>query len=250
MIRWWPRNKSCGPDNLSPNLLKNSAIILSRPPAYVINLSLRTGLFPDEWKTARVISLHKSGQFENYRPISALPIISKIIEKIVHNKLVNYLEEHHLLSNQQFGFRRKRSTKLAATLFIDDIRRSVDSKNLAGCVFIDFSKAFDTLSHSKLLTKLTAYGTTDNELEWFTSYLFHRQQLVHYDSNLSKACAVTCGVPQGSILGPLLFIIYANDIIDHVKSSKLIMYADNTVFIQMAKTWSQLRMHCKVTCLC
>jgi hypothetical protein len=157
--------------------------------------------------------------------ISCLPII----ERIVHKRLVDYLEEHRLLSNQQFGFRRKRSTELPATLFLDDIRRSVDSKKLVGCVFIDFSKAFDTLSHSKLLSKLTAYGITDNELEWFTSYLFQRRQLIQYNDKLSKSCPVTCGVPQGSILGPLLFVIFANDIMDHVNNSKIIMYADDTV---------------------
>ena len=226
------RKKASGPDHLPPNLIKDSANIIAKPIAYVINLSLRSGLFPDEWKIARVVPLHKSGtrdNFENYRPISALPVISKIVEKIVHKKLVNYLEEHHLLTNQQFGFRRKRSTELAATLFTDDIRRSVDQKKLVGCIFIDFSKAFDTLSHSKLLSKLTAYGISGNELDWFTSYLFHRQQLVNYGNHSSKPYSISSGVPQGSILGPLLFVIFANDITDHVKSSKIIMYADDTV---------------------
>ena len=226
------RKKASGPDNLPPNLLRDSASILAKPLAYVINLSLRTGLFPDEWKLARVVPIYKSGtrdSFENYRPISALPIFSKVVEKIVHKKLVNYLEEHKLLTNKQFGFRTKRSTELAATLFTDDIRRSVDLRKLVGCIFIDFSKAFDTLSHSKLLSKLPAYGIADTELEWFTSYLFHRHQLVNYDDHSSKTRSVSCGAPQGSILGPLLFVIFANDVTDHVKSVKIIMYADDTV---------------------
>jgi hypothetical protein len=153
----------------------------------------------------------------------------------VHKKLVDHLEEHQLLTDKQFGFRRKRSTELAATLLIDDIRRSIDAKNLVGCIFIDFSKAFDTLSHSKLLSKLTAYGIGDIELEWFTSYLFNRQQFVNYNNHSSQPCTVTCGVPQGSILGPLLFVIFANDIIDHVSQSKIIKYADDTVLYAAGK---------------
>ena len=128
-------------------------------------------MFPNDWKIARVIPLYKSGpsdRLEKYRPISALPIMSKVIEKVVHKRLVDYLEEHHMLADQQFGFRRKRSTELAVTLFTDDIRKYVDAKNLVGSVFIGFSKAFDTLSHStqsRRLSKLTAYGITDTERE-------------------------------------------------------------------------------------
>ena len=226
------RNKAPGPDNLPPNLIKDSLNILAEPLAFLINLSLSTGMFPNEWKVARVVPVYKNGatdRLENYRPISALPVVSKIIEKIIHRRLIEYLEQSNLLTNRQFGFRRKRSTELAATMLIDDIRRSVDSKKLVGCVFIDFSKAFDTLSHSKLISKLSAYGIADKELAWFTSYLFHRQQLIKYDGCLSQPCSVTSGVPQGSILGPLLFLIFVNDITDKIKNSKVIMYADDTV---------------------
>ena len=127
------RNKALGPDNLPPNLIKDSAEIIAEYLAYVINLSLRSGLFPNDWKIARVIPLYKSGpsdRLENYRPISVLPIMSKVIEKVVHKRLVDYLEEHHMLADQQFGFHRKRSTELAVTLFTDDVRKYVDAKNL------------------------------------------------------------------------------------------------------------------------
>ena len=207
--------------------------------AFIINLSFRSGMFPNDWKTAKVVPLHKSGPsdtFGNYRPISILPIVSKIIEKIVHNRLIAFLNKHDLLSKSQFGFRAKRSTELAVTLLCDQIRRNADNKMLTGCIFIDLSKAFDTLSHAKLLLKLSAYGIANTELEWFTDYLFNRKQIVNYNNVSSDAEYVTCGVPQGSILGPLLFIIFANDVADYVQYSEIIKYADDTVLYVAGKS--------------
>ena len=145
------------------------------------------------------------------------------------------MTENSLLTNQQFGFRTKRSTELAATLFTDDIRHHVDNKMLVGCIFIDFSKAFDTLSHAKLLQKLPAYGINQLELEWFSSYLFNRRQVIAYNNHSSQPGHVITGVPQGSILGPLLFLIYVNDIVDHIKQSQIINYADDTVLYTPGK---------------
>ena len=146
------RNKATGQDDLPAGILKDTTEIIGKPLAFIINLSLRQGVFPNDWKIAKLIPIHKKDQemkFENYRPISALPIQSKIIEKVVYKRLSEYLDEHHLLSKQQFGFRPKRSTQLATTLFTDAVRRHVDNKNLVGCIYIDFSKAFDTISHAK-----------------------------------------------------------------------------------------------------
>lgn len=140
----------------------------------------------------------------NYRPISALPTLSKNIEKIVHKRVVEYLIENSLLSKQQFGFRAKRLTKFADTLFTDDIRRYVDNKMLVGCVFIDFSKAFDTLSHAMLLEKLPAYGINRLELDWFPSYLFNRKQVIAYNSHNSQPGIVTSGIPQDSYSGSVI----------------------------------------------
>ena len=203
-------NKTCGIDNLPTRLLKDSATVISQPLAYLINLSLQTSTIPQEWKTARVTPLHKSGDTtntDNYRPISVLPILSKVLERAVHSQIMEYLESHGLLSKNQFGYRKKRSTELATTLFLDNIRRKIDKGKLVGALFIDLSKAFDNIGHSVLLSKLPAYGIKSKELEWFENYLFDRKQIVQYDGATSQSQPLYCCVPQGSIIGPLLFLL-------------------------------------------
>ena len=176
--------------------------------------------------------IHKSGSFssfDNYRPISVLPVLSKIIEKAVHRQVMGFLEDNKLLSKFQFGFKPKLSTELAATLLFDDIRQHVDEGKLVGATFMDLSKAFDTISHSNLLRKLPQHGICDEELSWFTDYLFHRSVVVSYDSCLSNKQDIITRVPQGSILGPLLFILFFNDITDVIEVAKIVKYADDTV---------------------
>ena len=148
-LRTLKSTKSTGCDNLPPRLLKDSASNIASPLTHIINLSMQTGLFPSEWKSAKITPIHKSGSrsnFDNYRPISVLPAISKVMETIVHHQVMDFLNENKLLSKNQFGFRPKMSTELAAVKFIDEIRMSVDKGNLAGAVFIDLTKAFDTIS--------------------------------------------------------------------------------------------------------
>ena len=144
---------------------------------------------PSIWKCARVTPIHKSGDMKtpgNYRPISVLPIFSKILERAIHSQLSEYLEQHQLLTDSQFGYRRKRSTKLASTLLCDDIRSSIDKGNFVGAVFIDLTKAFDTVGHGVLLDKLFEYGIEGTEIEWFTDYLFNREQYVCIDGMSSE----------------------------------------------------------------
>lgn len=174
-LRNLKRKKATGLDNFLSGLLKDAASVIAKPLTYIINLSLRSGTVPAEWKEAKVLPLFKSGsssEIGNYRPISLLPILSKILEKVVYSQLVSYLESNNLLPDNQFGFRSKRSTELAVTYFTDIIRKEADNGKVSGAVFIDLSKAFDTISHSGLLNKLPFYGICDNELKWFTDYLF------------------------------------------------------------------------------
>ena len=147
------RKKASGLDNFPPGLLKDAALVLTEPLTFIINLSLETGIVPSEWKVAKVIPLYKSGslaEIDNYRPISILPTLSKILEKIVYKQLMAHLERHSLLFEYQFGFRPNRSTELAVTYFTDLIRKEADNGKATGAVFIDLSKAFDTISHSVL----------------------------------------------------------------------------------------------------
>ena len=196
-------------------MLKDTADIIASPLTCIVNLSLESGMVPTDWKVAVVTPLYKSGSHSekgNYRPISVLPILSKILEKAVHAQVISYFETNNLFCKFQFGYRHKRSCELAVTHFVDSIRKDIDSGKYVGAVYIDLAKAFDTVSHSVILNKLQSYGIIENELTWFTDYLFQRKQYVKFDGSKSESDFVTCGVPQGSILGPLLFLIHYNDI--------------------------------------
>ena len=228
-LKW---RKASGLDNFPLGLLKDAALVLTKPLTFIINLSLETGVVPSEWKVTKVIPLYKSGsqaEIDNYRPISILPTLSKILEKIVHKQLMAHLECHNLLFEYQFGFRLNHSTELAITYFTDFIRKEADSGKATGAVFIDLTKAFSTISHSIMLSKLSRYGVSDMELQWLTDYLFLRKQIVHFNGVLSEPNPINTGVPQGSILGPLLFVIFFNDVHSPLRHCKIFTYADDTV---------------------
>ena len=150
------RKKAHGIDELPPNLLKDVANEISKPLAFIINKSLSSGIVPDLWKISKVTRLHKSdskSDFSNHRPISVLPCLSRVLEQVVHHQLSNYLEKHYLLKSSQFGFRPLRSMELGCNLLVDDIRKNIDNGFLTGAIYLDLSKAFDTVSHSYLLSK-------------------------------------------------------------------------------------------------
>ena len=236
------RNKSTGLDELPPGMIKDCARELSQPLAFICNLSINSGKMPSVWKRAKVIPIHKGGDStpENYRPISILPIFSKIIESSIKTQLLAFLETNNIFTDSQFGYRQQRSTKLASTYLFDDIRKCIDQGEMVGAVFIDLTKAFDTISHGLLLKKLQEYGINGIELDWFSSYLFNREQIVCLEQSFSKTEKITSGVPQGSILGPLMFLIFFNDFPICLNRCKTVMYADDTVVYVSSKVKSNI----------
>ena len=178
-----------------------------------------------------VVPIFKSGDIcdiNNYRPVSILPILSKIIERHVHNSLLDYLDTHNLIYSYQSGFRPLHSCETALNHMIDNWMRSMDAGKFTGLLYIDLRKAFDTVNHPILLNKLAAYGIHNVQLTWFKDYLSNRKQATYWQGELSDFGTVTVGVPQGSILGPLLFILYINDLPKCLKHSQIHMYADDS----------------------
>ena len=222
---------SCGLDAISTKLIKMIGDDIARPLTFIINQSLSTGVFADKLKIAQVIPLYKKDDphlVDNFRPISLLPAISKIFEKIVFNQVYDYFDRNKLLYTSQYGFRKLHSAELASLELVDCVRLDTDSGKMPLSIFLDLSKAFDTLDHYILLLKLTHDGLSQTAIRWFSSYQLGRRQLVDFNGTWSTLASTSTGVPQGSILGPLLFIIYMNDI--HVASDKFnaIIYADDT----------------------
>ena len=225
-------NKAIGLDNISARLLKCSAHTIAPSITKLLNVSIRTGTVPDLWKCSKITALFKAGDrtnASNYRPISILPTLCKLLERTIHTQLYDYLNANDLLTNKQFGFRRGSSTVSALSAFADEMLLNMEQGNFYGAVFIDLTKAFDTVCHNTLLSKLSAIGVTDHALLWFQSYLGNRKQRVSCGVELSEELPVIYGVPQGSILGPLLFIVYINDLPNSLKFSYASLYADDTV---------------------
>lgn len=232
-----------GYDDISPKILKHSSSVISTPLTHIINLSLKTGTFPDQLKKAKVVPLLKSGDrgdINNYRPISILPAFSKIFEKIISVRLINYVESNNLIIAQQHGFRAQRSTESAILDFVNDVYLCLEQKSYVVGVFIDLSKAFDTLDHKILLHKLENYGIRGVVLKLFHSYLSNRKQSVFCNNAYSPFKEIVNGVPQGSVLGPLLFLLYINDFINVSDKFNFVIYADDTTLLLKDKNLHSL----------
>ena len=209
------KNGSSGYDSISATTVQKTATACITPLTHIMNLSLSSGIFPQELKNARVIPLFKSGDAmlsSNYRPVSVLPLFSKILERLMYNRLISFINKHDHLCKFQFGFREDHSTNLALIYLVDKISNSLDTGEYVLGLFLDFTKAFDTVNHAILLQKLEHLGVRGISLNWFESYLSNRSQYVDHSGISSELQYIHCGLPQGSILGPLLFLLYINDL--------------------------------------
>ena len=231
IIKNLPNTSSAGPDEIPTCVIKAASPYIRNILAHLINLIMETGVFPDSMKQARVVPIYKSGEKDlvaNYRPISILNTFSKIIEKVILTRLSNFFETHNILSNKQFGFRARHSTYMPLVLFIDKISQNKEKSRVSIAVYLDLMKAFDTINHQILLKKLNHYGIRGLPLSLIDNYLKNRSQYVIFDNVMSDTLPITTGVPQGSILGPLLFLIYINDFVNVSKIGDVFLFADDT----------------------
>ena len=199
--------------------------------ADLFNLSFKTGVFPSVLKTAKVIPIFKKDSkldYSNYRPISLLSNIEKILEKPMYRRLYTFLNNKNIIYDLQFGFRQQYSTSHALINITENIRKTLDDGNIGCGVFVDLQKAFDTVDHQILLAKLNHYGIRGVSNDWFKSYLSNRNQYVSINGYESSLAVINCGVPQGSVLGPLLFLLYINDLNQTIKFCKVPHFADDT----------------------
>ena len=216
---------------LNMKVLKQVIDNIVKPFTYICNQSFYEGVFPDKLKIAKVVPLFKSGEkckFTNYRPVSLLPQFSKVLEKLYCNRLNKFIKHHNVLVDSQYGFRNEHSTSLALIDLIEELTNSIDDKKITIGIFIDLKKAFDTINHELLLHKLERYGIRGTALSWLSSYLNNRKQYVSYNGTSSSSLDISCGVPQGSILGPVLFILYINDLCNVSQFLKFVLFADDT----------------------
>ena len=236
-------NKSVGPNSIPIKILKLFKNDISSQLSEIFNISFSSGVFPSILKTAKVIPVHKKDSkldFSNYCPISLLSNVEKMLEKSMYNRIYKFFSDNNLIYSLQFGFRQKYSTVHALIILTESIRKNLDEGNIGCGIFVDLQKAFNTVEHDILLSKLEHYGVCGLANEWFKSYLSNRKQYVSingYDSNLAD---VKFDVPQGSVLGPLLFLIYINDLNQTLKFSKAHHFADDTNLIHFSRSVHRL----------
>ena len=225
------QNKNSSLSNIPVYVMKRISHLIAPIIADLFNESIQTGIFPECLKLGRVVPLFKSGSrnsVSNYRPITTLSVLSKVFEKLVHKRMIYFVNKNNILKNNQFGFQKGKCTSDAILEFLNNANDSLNNKNYLISIFLDFSKAFDTISHEILLQKLDRYGFRGTINTWLRSYLHHRKQYVSVGKINSDVLETVIGVPQGSTLGPLLFLIYIADMQQAFKSMKVIHYADDS----------------------
>ena len=240
ILKGLPVNKASGVEYLSSTLLRDGLLCMLTETTYLMNECLESGIMPTKWKIGCISPMPKgkgSTSPGDWRPVSVLPLPSKVIERIVYNQIVYHFEWNNYLFKNQHGFRKGFSTSSAIYDYVQYLYDNYDLMNVTSSLFIDYSKAFDTIDHSILLRKLRLYDLDEKSLQWFGNYLSNRQQLVKANGNVfSNLQQVKTGVPQGSILGPFLFVVYVNDLIYSMRAynSEITLYADDTVLYSAA----------------
>ena len=231
-------NKASGPDNIHPYILKNCANEISPILQVIFTQSLDTGIQPSDWLMANVCPVFKKGNrtsTANYRPISLTSVCSKTMEHIIYHSIMNHLNSNSILIDTQHGFRSQHSCVTQLISLIEDLSHALDQQKQTDVILLDFAKAFDSVPHQRLLVKLRHYGINDHICQWVNTWLTRRSQQVALDGTFSDSIAVHSGVPQGTVLGPLMFLLYINDITEHV-NSPLRLFADDCLLYRIITT--------------
>lgn len=244
IIKNLKNKKAPGYDNISSDIIKIISGDISKPLTFLINYCIESGCFPDCLKVGVIKPLYKGGDKEhigNYRPISILSVFSKIFETVIKKRLLKFFLKFNIISKNQFGFLEGKSTQDAVHALTSSIYDALDSGHRSLCIFVDLAKAFDTVNHKILLDKLERYGIRGNSLSILKSYLKNRSQYVNLGDINSKPGRIEHGVPQGTVLGPLLFVIYINDLLTINTKAEIFSYADDTAIFYKSNSWSNLK---------
>ena len=231
-------NKSCGPDEMHPRVLIELVDHITKPLALLLNKTMDDGCIPEDWKMAYVSPIFKKGarnKAENYRPISLTSIVCKLIESFIKESIMDHMRAGNLLSSKQYGFTNGRSTTTQLLSYLDKCIETIVAGGVVDAIYFDFAKAFDSVPHQRLLGKLTSYGINGKILKWIRTFLSDRCQIVKVNGMKSDPASVLSGIPQGSVLGPVLFIIYINDLPEVVKSDTY-LFADDTKILRQITT--------------